>query len=1051
MARAPSQTMFDQYSANVAPGPLFEADGPGDHAPKTPQARLIAFYLPQFHPVPENDAWWGAGFTEWTNVTKALPRFVGHVQPCLPADLGFYDLRETIVMRQQIALAKRYGIHGFCFHHYWFNGRRILETPLNLLLSDPTLDIPFCINWANENWTRRWDGHAEDILLAQAHSPEDDIAFARSLIAIVKDPRYIKVDGRPLVMIYRPALLPNALATMRRWRAEFGRAGVMTPYLVMAQGFDDVDPRVHGLDAACEFPPHKVAITPPINGKLDLLDPTFTGRVLEYTDVAEHAMSLVAPPFKLFRCVSPSWDNEARRPGDGFVLAHSTPTAYGTWLGWACGTAIAEAAHPDERIVFINAWNEWAEGAYLEPDRHFGHAYLAETARVLTRLELPKGQAPRRAGHDGRTRLALVSHDAHFHGAQVVALALARSLVADHNVTLTVLIGGAGELTSQFHDVAHTETVPGDFNDAAAWRDAARRLVEAGVTAVLLNTLVSARATGAMRDAGLRIVQLVHELPSLIRQYKLEEASRDAAAYAAAIVFPSAYVRDQFLGIAGPIQGRAVLRHQGLHMTQLTPDQRMVGRERVRRELGVSDHQRVILGVGYGDWRKGLDLWPAMIKSVVARHPGTLFVWVGKLEPTLQHWLVHDLQVSGLEKHMVFYGTTNLLFDLYAAADAFILTSREDPFPSVVVEAMASGLPTVVFRDSGGIVDLVQGAGGITVPYLDVPAMADALLAILDDYEAAEETGRRLSSSITQDFEYVDYAADLIALATPPPVSVVVPNFNYATYLRQRIATIWDQTLPVAEIIILDDHSTDDSEIVIAALAKESPVPVRVVRNDVNSGSVSRQWARGVAMAQSELVWIAEADDFAEPEFLAGVLPAFEDPAVVLSYSQSRMVDGDGHMLAPDYLGYVADIDPARWTSDYRASGPDEVAGALAVKNIVPNVSAAVFRRAALTAVLDEHLEEMAACQNAADWLCYIRLLQDGGAISFTSRALNNHRRHAKGVTISNADRRHLDEIVAMQDLAAGVAPVSPATRATALTYREAVARQFGLSTESAA
>jgi glycosyltransferase involved in cell wall biosynthesis len=1043
--------MLDNYNAAVAPGPQHEPDRPGNHGPQSPKVRLIAFYLPQFHPIPENDAWWGAGFTEWTNVTKALPRFAGHVQPRLPADLGFYDLREATVMRRQIALARRYGIHGFCFHYYWFNGRRILEAPLDLLLADPSLDMPFCINWANENWTRRWDGHEDDVLLAQAHSPEDDVAFARNLIAIVKDPRYITIDGRPVVMIYRPGLLPNAMATLRRWRAEFGRAGVMTPYVVMAQGFNDLDPRLHGLDAACEFPPHKLAVTSPINATLHLLDPNFTGHVLDYNDVARHAMSLAAPPYKLFRCVSPSWDNEARRPGAGFTLAHATPAAYGRWLDWACATAMAEAGHPDERIVFINAWNEWAEGAYLEPDRHFGHAYLAETARVLHRLEPVAASAPAQLSQDGRTHLALVSHDARFHGAQVVALALARSLVIDHNIALRVLIGGPGELTSQFEDVAPTETVPGEFNDAAAWRQAARRLAKAGVTAVLLNTLVSARATIAMRGAGLRIVQLVHELPSLIRQYKLEEACRDAAAHAAAVVFPSAFVRDQFLALAGPIRGRTVLRHQGLHMTQLTPDQRAAGRQRVRHELGVTDDQRLILGVGYGEWRKGIDLWPFLIKAVISRHPGTMFVWVGKVEPTLQHWLTHDLRVCGLAQHLIFYGTTNVLFDLYAAADAFILTSREDPFPSVVVEAMAAGLPTLVFRDSGGIVDLVEGAGGVVVPYLDLPAMADALVAILDDDDAARETGRRLARRIAGEFAYADYAADLIALARPPAVSVVVPNFNYAKYLRQRIESIWAQTVTVAEIIILDDHSTDDSEAVIAELAQRRGVTLRVVRNDVNSGSVSRQWARGVALAQGDLVWIAEADDFADPAFLAGVLPAFDDRATVLSYSQSRMVDEDGRVIAPDYLGYVADIDPVRWTDDFRASGPEEVAGALAVKNVVPNVSAAVFRRAALAAVLETHLEAMAACQNAADWLCYIRLLQDGGAVAFTARPLNNHRRHAKGITIANADRRHFEEIVAMQDLAASVAPVSPATRAVALSYRAAVARQFGLAAEAAA
>jgi lipopolysaccharide biosynthesis protein len=360
--------------------------------------RVIAFYLPQYHPTPENDAWWGKGFTEWTNVAKARPLFRGHYQPHLPADLGFYDLRLAESRDAQADLARQYGVTGFCYYHYWFSGKRLLNRPFDEVLTSGKPDFPFCLCWANENWTRRWDGLDSELLMEQTYSEGDDLQHIRWLSRAFADDRYIRVDGKPLFIIYRAHKLPDLKRTTDLWRHECHRLGIGELFLCRIDNADTLPPNEVGLDAAVEFQPDWPDLGSTLGSRRlresrwnDLR--FFLRRKLLRDDIIarnyRHLVSSMSrriqPDYLRFPCVTPSWDNSPRRRRGATVFIESSPKLFHQWLVATLGKLKTATNTP--LILFINAWNEWAEGNHLEPDQRYGRSYLEALKEALRSVD----------------------------------------------------------------------------------------------------------------------------------------------------------------------------------------------------------------------------------------------------------------------------------------------------------------------------------------------------------------------------------------------------------------------------------------------------------------------------------------------------------------------------------------------------------------------------------------------------------------------------------------------------------------------------------------
>ncbi len=620
--RGSMSTLMKERMEFTNAGPEFEDFDP-DIIGKSPLASytnkplLLAFYLPQFHTIAENDLFWGKGFTEWRQLPKGISRFPGHYQPRIPRDLGFYNLETVAALEAQAALAKAAGVGAFAYYYYWFNRKRVLEKPLEMLLGS-TVDMPFLIIWANENWTRTWDGSESAVLLKQDYNIEDEELLLADLARHFRDPRYVRLGTRPLFVIYNPKNIPETVATIARWRFILDSKFDVDPLIFSAQTFGARDPRIFGIDGAIEFPPHKLADHIPSRETSDAYDEEFRGIVIGYDDFVNASLIEDEVEFPLIKTIVPSWDNDCRRPNRGLTLESSSPAKYEAWLKALIRRAM-ETPVFGTPLVAINAWNEWAEGAYLEPDVYYGAAYLNATARA--------------------------------------------------------------------------------------------------------------------------------------------------------------------------------------YVSAITKDEYDNPRERIRSDFS-------------------------------------------------------------------------------------------------------------------------------------------------------------------------------------PKVTVVLPNYNHAKFLPERLASVIKQTTPPDEIIFLDDCSSDDSVAVARGILEACPIAFRIVLNTQNSGSVFRQWIKGIELARNELIWIAETDDTADLNFLKHVLRPFLRGDVMAAFGWIRCIDHDGTLRA-DLDDYLRNLNDFSWSSSrvvpaYKAFSHD-----FAIKNVIPNASGLVFRKPRLTS---QEIERLYEYKFAGDWYFYA-LVARGGAVAYSRKA----------------------------------------------------------------
>lgn len=929
------------------------------------EVKTIAFYLPQFHPIPENDLWWGKGFTEWSNVTRGRQLFRGHDQPRVPTELGYYDLRLEDTQVAQAQLASEFGIHGFCYYYYWFDGKKLLNHPIEQMARSTKIDTGFCVCWANENWSRNWDGQNRHVLMEQTYTLDSNIALIRELIPMMKDPRWIRHNGKPVMMVYRISIIPNWLETAAAWREECRKAGLGEIHLCAVRfGLETLQggPQDHDLDSYVLFPPHE-AERLDLRDKVSNLHKDFNGQIFDYTAVVDGDLKNFSAGYDwpVHRGAMLAWDNTARRLTDARVFHGATPFGFRRWIK---GILEQERSHnPDgESLVFVNAWNEWAEGTYLEPDQRWGRSYLKAISSAFEAMPdtsapvLPEGVAavPRgttaleRIGNpeaDGKMLAPPAWHEGvreqnpdwptilvcahisghHLFGGERSMLDVVQAL-AEQPVNVVVTLP-SGNNTAYIREICactmgiYAFPYPQwkDNRETYAWLTStfADILALHAVDIVHANTIVLLEPLeAAMRMGRTRVIHS-RELISL------DDPLRERIGLDVSAILSRVFERSDWI-IGNSHATCQLFARQD--RTLYVPNAVSAGEFEMSNKFG---HPIKFGIVSSNIPKKGVQDFVEVARRAAELAPRARFCIVGPMTEQVKIWQ-QDVKEGKRPDNLIFSGYANSPQEAMTRFNVLLnLSHFAESFGRTVAEAMAAGRPVIAY-EWGALSELVRhGENGFLVPYRDVDAVVQEVVRFCEDDSLILPMGEAGQSYVRENFDQANLRQALAEAyekitgrsqrrgeegAHPAPstvarsvgraperTTVVVPVYNAPAEVRDCLRSVIKHTDLLRNRLLVIDDGSPDPEVAPMLAEFEGQPGVTILRNEPNIG-YTKTINRGIREASGNDVVLLNSDTVVTPKWLEGLrAAAYSRPRVA---TVTAMSDNAGAFSFPGFNAY---------------------------------------------------------------------------------------------------------------------------------------------------